>query len=464
MRSQSGGCVHKRENSMKLFPGLLLLTLFLFMISCSTGQHIRKQAPEFLAGDSVFANAHLGVSVYDPAAGKFIFSYQDDKYFVPASNTKIMSCYAGMKYLDSVLVGLKYVQLDTALVLIPTGDPTFLHRDFPKQPVADFIRGLQGKTYMATNHWYDQALGYGWSWDDYSDYYMAERSAFPVYSNLIRWFQEKGKKENPSYAGDTVDLFVYSEPEVNGKVSFGKVEKGAAFNVIRDRDKNDFTIYEGREQHAEIDIPYVTYGIETGLQLMKDSLRTTVLPLGGNLQKYWFDASKPVYSQELDSLLKPMMYNSDNFFADQILLMAGMKLTGELRTAKVIDTILKTDLSGFPDKPKWVDGSGLSRFNLFTPRDMIWVLDKMKKEFSWNRIMGIFPTGGKGTLRSYVGENGRLYAKTGTLTGVMALSGYVVTKKNRTLIFSVMVNNHTQPTRVIREKISSFLKYLIEHY
>jgi D-alanyl-D-alanine carboxypeptidase/D-alanyl-D-alanine-endopeptidase (penicillin-binding protein 4) len=247
-------------------------------------------------------------------------------------------------------------------------------------------------------------------------------------------------------------------------VSFGKVEKGAAFNVIRDRDKNDFTIYEGREQHAEIDIPYVTYGIETGLQLMKDSLRTTVLPLGGNLQKYWFDAAKPVYSQELDSLLKPMMYNSDNFFADQILLMAGMKLTGELRTAKAIDTILKTDLSGFPDKPKWVDGSGLSRFNLFTPRDMIWVLDKMKKEFSWNRIMGIFPTGGKGTLRSYVGENGRLYAKTGTLTGVMALSGYVVTKKNRTLIFSVMVNNHTQPTRVIREKISSFLKYLIENY
>lgn len=464
MKSLSAGCVHKRENNMKSFPGLLLLTLFLFMISCTTGQHIRKQPTEFLAGDSVFANAHLGVSVYDPAAGKFIFSYQDDKYFVPASNTKIMSCYAGMKYLDSVLVGLKYVQLDTALVLIPTGDPTFLHRDFPKQPVADFIRGLQGKTYMATNHWYDQALGYGWSWDDYSDYYMAERSAFPVYGNLIRWFQEKGKKENPSYAGDTVDLFVYSEPEVNGKVSFGKVEKGAAFNVIRDRDKNDFTIYEGREQHAEIDIPYVTYGIETGLQLMKDSLRTTVLPLGGNLQKYWFDAAKPVYSQELDSLLKPMMYNSDNFFADQILLMAGMKLTGELRTAKAIDTILKTDLSGFPDKPKWVDGSGLSRFNLFTPRDMIWVLDKMKKEFSWNRITGIFPTGGKGTLRSYVGENGRLYAKTGTLTGVMALSGYVVTKKNRTLIFSVMVNNHTQPTRVIREKISSFLKYLIENY
>ena len=95
---------------------------------------------------------------------------------------------------------------------------------------------------------------------------------------------------------------------------------------------------------------------------------------------------------------------------------------------------------------------------------MVWILDKMKKEFRWNRITAIFPTGGKGTLRSYVGESGRLYAKTGTLTGVLALSGYVVTKKNRTLIFSVMVNNHTQPNAVIRGKIGTFLKYLIEHY
>lgn len=449
---------------MKKIPGLLLLPLFLLVMSCTTGQHLRTQPSIALASDTVFARAHLGISVYDPAAGKFIYSYQDDKYFVPASNTKIMSCYAGMKYLDSILVGLRYVQLDTALVLIPTGDPSFLHRDFPRQPVADFIRGLEGKVYMAADHWKDQALGYGWSWDDYSDYYMAERSAFPVYGNVVRWFQEKGKKENPSSAGDTVDLFVYAEPEVDGQVRFGKSERGAAFNVVRDRDKNDFTIYEGRERHAELDIPYVTHGLHTGLQLMKDSLHKEVTPLADPLPPYWAASAKPVYSQPLDSLLKPMMYNSDNFFAEQILLMAGMKLTGELRTARAIDTLLRTDLVGFPDKPKWVDGSGLSRFNLFTPRDMIWVLDKMKKEFSWERITSIFPTGGKGTLRSYVGENGRLYAKTGTLTGVLALSGYVITKKNHTLIFSVMVNNHTQPTSVIRSRISSFLKELIENY
>ncbi len=439
----------------------------MLMVSCSTGQQIqqiRQVADKLLINDTAFANAHLGISVYDPAAGRFLFSYQDDKYFVPASNTKIISCFAGMKYLDSVLSGMKYVQLDTALVLIPTGDPTFLHKDFPMQPVAAFLKQLQGKIYMSAGHWKDNALGYGWSWDDYSDYYMAERSAFPVYGNIIRWYQVKGKKETPTYPADTVDTFIYSDPETDGDVRFGKFEKGSPFNVMRNRDANSFTIYEGLERNAEVDVPFVTHGITTALGYVKDSLHVEIKELPTALAPYWLNAAKSISSQPLDSMLRPMMYNSDNFFAEQTLMMAGMSLTGELRAAKAIDTLLKTSLSGFPDKPKWVDGSGLSRYNLFTPRDFVWILDKMKKEFSWERITGIFPTGGKGTLRSYVSENGRLYAKTGTLTGVLALSGYVITKKDHTLIFSIMINNHTKSPSLLRTKIASFLRYLIDNY
>ena len=438
--------------------------LFMSFMSCSIGQQTAGNRTRFLAGDSVFANAHLGVSVYDPAKGRFIFSYQDDKYFVPASNTKILSCYAGMKYLDSLLEGMRYIRTDTALLLIPTGDPSFLHRDFPRQPVADMIRGSSGKLYMSTAHWKDNALGYGWSWDDYSDYYMPERSAFPAYGNVVRWYQVKGKKDRPAFAGDTVDAFIYSEPEMDGKVDFGRSAPGEPFRVIRERDRNDFTIYEGRERQAETDIPFVTNGVQTALNLVRDSLNRGILPFQGGVENFGTGQGGVVYSQPLDSLLKPMMHVSDNFFAEQVLLMAGMKLTGELATGKAIDTILKTSLSGFPDKPKWVDGSGLSRYNLITPRDLVWVLDKMRKEFSWQRITDIFPTGGKGTLRNYVGESGRLYAKTGTLSGVLALSGYVITRRNNTLIFSVMVNNHTQPNALLRGRIGNFLRYLIDTY
>jgi D-alanyl-D-alanine carboxypeptidase/D-alanyl-D-alanine-endopeptidase (penicillin-binding protein 4) len=237
---------------------LLLVVAVLLLTSCSTGKSVRKSGPGKsaiirLAEDSIFLNSHLGISVYDPSTHEFIYNYQDRKHFIPASNTKIFSCYAGMKLLGKNLPGMFYVDMDTAVVLVPTGDPTFLHKDYPDQPVADFIRMIDKKIYMDPAPWNDQALGAGWSWDDYSYYYMVERSPFPVYGNVVRWYQVKSKKENPATPSDTVDTFIYSDPELDGPVDFGK--PGFGFHVERKLGTNAFTIYEGRERNAETDVP-----------------------------------------------------------------------------------------------------------------------------------------------------------------------------------------------------------------
>lgn len=437
-------------------PALLLL-----MGSCRSAK-IQSLAKKHLLTDSLMSNAHAGIAVYDPSKKKFLFTHQAEKYFIPASNVKILSCYAGMKFLGDQLKGLQYVDMDSALVILPTGDPSLLHYDYPSQPVADFIRNTKKKIYIDPSAWTTNSLGYGWSWDDYSEYYMAERSALPIYGNVIRWYQIRGKKENPENPSDTVDTFVYSDPEMDAPVNFGKPEKN--FRVKRDLYKNAFTIYEGAESKAETDIPFITNGVATALQLLKDTLHKEILVSDVPLNKALTSSAETIYSRPVDSLLKPMMHRSDNFFAEQTLLMAGHALNGKLNTAAAVEALSAQVLKGMPDKPRWVDGSGLSRYNLFTPRDFIWVLDKMRNEFSWNRITTIFPTGGKGTLRSYVGEQGRLYAKTGTLSGVMALSGYVITKKNKTLIFSILINNHQQPTALLRAKTGAFLKELIDRY
>ena len=160
-----------------------------------------------------------------------------------------------------------------------------------------------------------------------------------------------------------------------------------------------------------------------------------------------------------------MMHRSDNFFAEQTLLMVSNQFLGVMKDEKIIDTLLKTDFKDLPQKPNWADGSGLSRFNLFTPQDFIWVLNKMKTEFPWKRISTIFPTGNKGTLTNYYMADSRfIYAKTGTLTGVVALSGYLITKKNKTLIFSVLVNNHQTTGRTVRRAVEKFIQSIRDKY
>jgi D-alanyl-D-alanine carboxypeptidase/D-alanyl-D-alanine-endopeptidase (penicillin-binding protein 4) len=417
--------------------------------------------------DSTLRQAHVGFALYDPATATYLHRYQWDKYFVPASNTKIISCYAGMKYLGSSLKGLEWIDLDTAILLIPTGDPSFLHPDYPNQPVADFLRSVSKPIYIADLGWKSSALGSGWSWDDFSAYYMAERSPLPVYGNVIRWHQQTSVKEKPAFPGDTLDVFFSSEPEVSFPVDFTPPSMDGSFDVNRAREENRFIITTGREKEAAVDVPFLTKGLETAVSLISDTLHRELRLMDSSAARKFMRAraAEAVFTQPVDSLLRPMMHRSDNFFAEQTLLMAGFALTGAMSDQESVARILSTDLGGMPHAPRWADGSGLSRYNLFTPADFVFVLDRMQREFGMDRIRGIFPGSGQGTLSNFMKDQpGRVFAKTGTLSGVVALSGYVQAKSGRWLIFSLLVNNHRQSARDIRTRMEDVLREVIGNY
>jgi D-alanyl-D-alanine carboxypeptidase/D-alanyl-D-alanine-endopeptidase (penicillin-binding protein 4) len=131
----------------------------------------------------------------------------------------------------------------------------------------------------------------------------------------------------------------------------------------------------------------------------------------------------------------------------------------------VINRILQTDLQAMPHMPRWADGSGLSRYNLFTPMDFVWMLDKMIGEFGMERIQAVFPTTGKGTLSTFLADRpGKVFAKTGTLSGVIALSGYVQARSGKWLVFSFMVNNHRSSTRQIWLQMEKVLRDVMDRY
>jgi D-alanyl-D-alanine carboxypeptidase/D-alanyl-D-alanine-endopeptidase (penicillin-binding protein 4) len=89
----------------------------------------------------------------------------------------------------------------------------------------------------------------------------------------------------------------------------------------------------------------------------------------------------------------------------------------------------------------------------------------MKNEFGIERLKKILPTGGDGTLSGlYKDERGIIFAKTGTLSGHTALSGFLYTRKDKLLFFSILVNNHYGSATPIRRHVESFLSAIRNRY
>ena len=126
-------------------------------------------------------------------------------------------------------------------------------------------------------------------------------------------------------------------------------------------------------------------------------------------------------------------------------------------------------LNDLPDEPEWVDGSGLSRYNLFTPRSIVKLLCKISDEMKNDSLLhSLMPIGGvAGTIRrAYKTDNGQpfVWAKTGSLSNNHNQSGYLVTRKGKRLAFSFMNNNFTRPTREVRDEMVRIITCIHDNY
>ncbi len=460
---QAKWCFFHREGSTccltnKIFRnGLSLLVITLLFASCSVSKQISRQAKNILLQDTAINAGHIGISIYEPATGKYWYNYDATKYFVPASNVKLFSLYVGMKYLGDSLAGLRYTKLagqspaDQPRYLIQaTGDPTFLHPDFLEQPIINFLKKDSLAIFELENSKKTfSAFGRGWAWDDYNEGYMAERSAFPVYGNEFTFTATGDTIESiptgitlHKQAGDPVSTIDFW----NKRFIIKRNQFTNDYNVIFDA---SFPVFSKSE------IPFITDMLQS-VKLLKDTVKNIRLIFSGQVNEQ--KAARVIHSRPSDSVFIPMMHRSDNFFAEQTLLMASDELLGYMDDEKMIETILSTDLKDIPQKPKWVDGSGLSRYNLFTPQSIVYLLYKLKNEFGMDRLKNILPTGGEGTLSAYFKKDaGFIFAKTGTLSNHCALSGFIITQKNKLLIFSILTNHYPTSSTPVRRAVEKFL-------
>ena len=405
-----------------------------------------RQAQKTLLNSEGVKGAHVGIAVYNDTKGQWLSKYQSDHYFTPASNIKILATYLGLQFLGDSLPGWKMAENADTLFLMPLGDPSFMHPEFKHQPVVDIIKKTKKQVVIVGNN-QDQfeIFGSGWSWADYAEDYQPERSRMPIYGNVVHFYQSNKKLEaiKPFYFfKDMVDL--------------DKVEEK---NWSRNRTGNRFFTTNENNKSKYFQVPFSQEDVP--MLLAVDLLKDTLGKIISFQNKSTLPATsyKTINTVPTDSLLKIMMLRSDNFYADQIVLMASEQLFGKMDDAALLDSAKKLFFVDLPQRMRWVDGSGLSRYNLNTPENYIAILQQMQAKFGETRVKNIFEKGGEGTISAYYKNfPGTIYAKTGTLGGQVALSGFIYTPKQQKLYFSVLVANHMSPSSAqVRRAVETYL-------
>ncbi len=435
-----------------LFPVLLACCMLMIFSSCSVNRKLNRDLDTIFEEAEAFRQGFSGFMLYDPVTRKTLYEHNSEKYFTPASNIKLLTFYAGIKTLGDSVPAIKYETRKDSLVFTGTGDPSFLHEDFPYSRVYSFFKKREENLFFVAPTFEEKPFGPGWAWDDYNWYFSAERGGFPIYGNLVTF---------GFTSSDSVDI---QPAYFRERTTLSDSSEASRSKATRDISQNFFTAEhrEGNEKRKQM-VPF-KYSHDLAIQLLRDTLAREIHVI--KKRPADFKPDSILYSIPTDSLYKKMLQESDNFIAEQILLLIAGTNTDTLKTANSINNMLKEHLYDLPDRPKWVDGSGLSRYNLITPRSMVKILEKINREVPASRLFNLLPAGGvSGTLKDFVhtGEP-YLFAKTGTLSNQYNLSGFLITHNGKILIFSFMNNNHMISSRLLKQEMHSILKRINETY
>lgn len=418
---------------------LFLAITFLLLSACSSKKSLISKSFEKQLSSTFYKNQFTGVLVIDAATKDTVYNNNSHKYFIPASNTKIFTLFAALKTLPTQIPTLKYIETNDTLYFEGTGDPSFLHPYIKDSTALNFLQKHSNLVFVS-NNFQDEKYGPGWAWDDYQWYYSAEKSGLPLNGNVVMICKNPELMVSPTYFKDSV-------LELRHK---------------NNRNETSNRFYYPQTKNDTVETPFITSD-QTTRSILENLLSKKV----GTASIMPSDEKQTLYGTNADSLYVRMMHESDNFIAEQLLLVSAGVLTDTLNGKLIRDYILENELKNLKQEPRWVDGSGLSRYNLFTPQNMVSVLDQLYTLVPKKRLFSIFPAGGlSGTLKNrFVGdEQPYIYAKSGSLSNNYCLSGYLVANSGKVLIFSFMNNHFRAPTSEERSRLEQMLLTLRDTY
>ncbi|MCP9237385.1 D-alanyl-D-alanine carboxypeptidase/D-alanyl-D-alanine-endopeptidase [Lewinella sp. JB7] len=407
----------------------------------------------------VFANAHTGFTLYDVAGDTLLYEYNAERYFVPASNLKLLTFYVSHRILGNRMPAVYYRRTEGRTDVWGTGYPLLLHPEFGDyDELHPWLTAQRGPLILHFPAAYEPPrYGAGWSWDDFSYGYVYERSSFPVYGNRL-------------YLNLT-PLDAFGERELYGsppEVATTLVQDSRQDRSITRREgSNQFTV--GTSFYHPDNFPlqralsltpaYTTDLVGQAFPQQIVRMGDRPLPPRGEYER--LDVSLP------DTVYRKLLLDSDNYLAEQLLIQCAAARYGVSDEERILDFATDTLFAELDlGRMRYADGSGLSRYSLVQPRQLARIILALHREVGRERLLTLLPAGGlNGTLKRRFDNRPETYvwAKTGSLSGVVCVSGLVRTRTGRWLAFSFMHNNVVSGSTAYYREMERILGWTYDH-
>lgn len=442
-----------------------------------------------IIAESEATQAFWGIVIRD-STGTYLEKYHGSKLFTPASNLKLLTSATVLNELGpdyrfkTVMYGTGHLEGSVwmgNIIIRGSGDPSisgtfydgyrlYVMHEFYAALDSLGIEKIDGNLIGNDSYFNSKPYPETWMWSDFTFYYAPQINALSFNNNTVDLtvIAEDAVGEEPT---------IYWFPFNTDYVNFINEQLITPANTLYDEyyhrflgtntillksylpkgfvEKEALTIMDPARYFMDTFKKYLENGgIEVTGGIRIDSRRH-------NWTSERYKALGVHVSKPLSDLLRHMNKESDNFYAEMLLKTAaaehfGVQGTTELGTklAKSFIESLGADASDI----EMHDGSGLSASNLISPVDISTLLVGMMDHPYFETYKSSLPIGGIDGSLEYRFNNsplrGHVYAKTGYISGARALSGYLTTRSNQTVVFSIFTNHY--------ETSTSYIDYLHE--
>lgn len=413
---------------------------------------------------TVDGNPNVGILVADAQTGKVLYKKNADRYFAPASNEKLFTAYAALQFLGTNFVYQTNLFVDTSKIrngvlndnayLQFSGDPSFTIEQLDRLIAALSKAGVKqfnGNIVVDDTAFDQSAMSVGTTWDDQDYCWGSPISAMTVDHNCVTAAVKPATQiDQPAVL--TLPEHTQSMQFINQVITRAATTTDCKVNVKRSN-AGTYTI------NGCIKLSDQPNKIEMAVNSSRENIKVLLpylLKKNNILGNYQIVFNKPSVlpnllasenSPNMQALVTKMLKESDNTIANSVFKTLGARYANQAGGFDnggdaVRDIIAKSIQLDIP-KSVLIDGDGASRYNYFTPLQIVTLLQRIYLSSNAKIFISALPVAGAdGTIKSRMSDiGGKVFAKTGTETGVTALSGYIETNKKHTLVFSIMINN-----------------------